>query len=499
MTRTSLRRLSGLPLLAGLLVGAPALAQDGQAPQEPPRQDPQRKNGELDTARALGRAFTRVAKEALPAVVHIEVVRELDADDPARSFEEELFRRFFPHRRGPGGQELPFRQRGEGSGFIISPDGLILTNHHVVGEADTIRVKLPDGRTFTGKKVGTDPQTDVAVIRLEDAPRGETLPHLPLGTSAALEVGEWVIAVGNPFGLNQTVTAGIVSATGRTQMGLIDYEDFIQTDAAINPGNSGGPLLNIEGEVVGLNTAIVTRTGGYQGIGFAIPIDLARRIQEQLVASGAVTRGYLGVMIQDLTPELAGALGLDEATGVLVADVSPGSPAAEAGIQTGDVLTHLDGAPIEGVGPLRNQVSLMQPGERLELRLRRGGEEQTLELAVGELPTTATAEAEEEEAPAERSFGLAVSELAPQQAEQLGYEAGAAGVLIRAIEPGSPAEEAGLQPGMIVSRIGAQAIETPEDFVQAIQRGYEQGQALLLVRTPEGSRFVLLQRSDEPS
>lgn len=290
-------------MLCLVALGLPASAQD--AP-------------DVQAAEQLSSAFSRVAKRALPSVVFIEVEREVEGhvsagdsqfNDPFDLFNQNFFERFFrdrtPNRtpNQPDSRRPHLKQRGQGSGFIVSPDGTILTNNHVVGDADTIRVKLPDGRIFPADVVGTDPHTDVAVIKLKGDISG--LPALPLGDSNRLRVGGWVLAVGNPFGLSQTVTAGIVSAKGRSSVGIADYEDFIQTDAAINPGNSGGPLLNLRGEVVGINTAIFSRSGGYQGIGFAIPIALAQRIEEQLVRTGEVTRGYLGVMIQDLTPDLA--------------------------------------------------------------------------------------------------------------------------------------------------------------------------------------------------
>jgi len=285
--------------------------------------------------RSLSRAFTQVAQQAMPAVVFIQVEKTLETgtspfglNNPFDLFSEEFFERFFgrrfPEQRRERRQPRQYRQQGQGSGFIVSKDGYILTNHHVVGEADRLRVTLADDREFEAKLIGADPKSDVAVIKIA----GNNFPVLPIGDSDALAVGEWVIAIGNPFGLTHTMTVGVVSAKGRSRMGITDYEDFIQTDAAINPGNSGGPLLNLDGAVVGINTAIFSRSGGYMGIGFAIPIKMATHIQQQLITTGKVTRGYLGVNIQSLTKDLARSFGIAERDGVLIASVAPGTPAA---------------------------------------------------------------------------------------------------------------------------------------------------------------------------
>jgi len=317
-------------------------------------------------ARELSTAFRSVARQTVPAVVFITVEKTLDARDPSalnnpfEGFGQDFLERFFG-RRFPEGQQPRERQQGAGSGCIISHDGLILTNHHVVGDADRVTVKLNDGREFTAKTIGTDPPSDVAVIKID----AQDLPVLPLGDSDAMEVGDWVIAAGNPFGLTESITVGVVSAKGRSRLGIADFEDFIQTDAAINPGNSGGPLINLQGEAIGVNTAIASRSGGYMGIGFAIPSNMVKAVKDQLVTSGKVGRGYLGVRIQELTRALAQSLHIDATEGVLVADVSKGSPAAQAGLKRGDVILALNGRPTSDPGQLRNSVAMSAPGTKV--------------------------------------------------------------------------------------------------------------------------------------
>ncbi len=315
-------------------------------PEEGSSQTSPDSSRDLAVAQALSRAFAAVVKKAAPAVVFIEVEKTVVRKEPHPFpfgpfpfdfFGDDFMRRFFP--------QIPrkFKQRGAGSGFIVSPEGLIFTNNHVVEGADKVIVKLADGRTFKGKVVGRDPQSDVAVLKI----KGHNLPTVPLGDSDKIQVGEWVIAIGNPFGLSHTVTVGVVSAKGRSGLGITDFEDFIQTDAAINPGNSGGPLLNIRGEVIGMNTAIFSRSGGYMGIGFAIPINIVKLVAEQLVEKGKVVRGWLGVVIQDLTPALAQEFGLERTEGALVAEVLKGSPADRAGLRPGDVIVGYEGKPVK--------------------------------------------------------------------------------------------------------------------------------------------------------
>ncbi|RUM33590.1 MAG: serine protease, partial [Desulfobulbus sp.] len=328
------------------------------------------------------KAFSSVVKKAGPAVVYIGVEKSItnqrsmgQGQDPFGMFNDPFFQRFFgPQFQHPNVRPREFKQKAAGSGFIISSDGMILTNNHVVEDADTIKVRLADEREFTAKVIGTDPQSDVALIKID----GHNLPTLPLGNSDKLEVGEWVIAIGSPFELSQTVTVGVVSAKGRSRLGINDYENFIQTDAAINPGNSGGPLLNIHGEAVGINTAIFSRSGGYMGIGFAIPVNMAKNIQKQLQKNGKVTRGWLGVVIQNVNADLAQSFNLDKAEGILISEVADDSPAAKSGLKQGDVILSLNGTPLADVTDLRNKIAMTTPESSLDLQIIRHGHKKTI-------------------------------------------------------------------------------------------------------------------------
>jgi serine protease Do len=310
---------------------------------------------ELAPLQQASKAFSSVAKKAAPAVVFIKVEKTVETGGAVPFGNSDPFGFFYDR------QPREYRQMGQGSGFIISEDGYILTNNHVVGDADTITVKLSDGRQFKAERIGGDEKSDVAVIKIE----GENLPILPLGNSDELEVGEWVIAIGNPFGLAETLTFGIVSAKGRNTVGINDYEDFIQTDAAINPGNSGGPLINLEGQAVGINSAIFSSTGGSVGIGFAIPINMARSIKDQLLRDGKVTRGQLGVMIGEITQELADYFDIEASKGVVVSDVLKNSPAEKAGLQAGDIILKINGRDVENAGQLRNTIAMVAPGTQV--------------------------------------------------------------------------------------------------------------------------------------
>ena len=346
-------------------------------------------------AKELSQAFSAAAKDAMPAVVSIKVEKAVEVsptmgspfqfNDPFGQSGDDFLQRFFggrtPQRQAP----RKYHQEGLGSGFIISEDGYILTNNHVVGDVDKITVGLKDGRTFTDAKlIGTDPDSEVALIKIE----GHGFPVLPMGDSGKANIGDWVIAIGNPFGLDETVTVGVISAVGRSNVHIAAYEDFIQTDAAINPGNSGGPLINLDGQVVGINTAILSESGGYMGIGFAIPINMARTIEEQLRTGGKVSRGYLGLYAQDVTPEMAKPLGLKEPAGVVVAQTEENSPAEKAGLKVTDVIVESNGKKVTSYDTFRNEVAMLKPGSRIELRVLREGKPLDLTVTLGERPAT---------------------------------------------------------------------------------------------------------------
>ena len=436
------------------------------------------------------KAFASMVKKAGPAVVHVRVEKSVKGRSPEQDlFNDPFFERFFgPQFRHPRqGQPKEFKQQGAGSGFIISADGLILTNNHVVGEADTITVRLADERDFQAQVIGTDPQSDVALIKID----ASDLPVLPLGDSDKLEVGEWVIAIGSPFELNQTVTVGVVSAKGRNRVGINDYENFIQTDAAINPGNSGGPLLNIHGEAIGMNTAIFSRSGGYMGIGFAIPINMAKAIQQQLQSKGKVTRGWLGVVIQDVNDELAKSFGLEKAKGALISEVSDKSPAAEAGLRQGDVIIELDGVEVTDVSTLRNKVALVAPGSKVNAVVIRDGKKKSVEIAIGEQPAEMAAKPGANGDESLQNLGLTLQNLTDELADQFGYSP-EQGVLIAEVEPGSPAEQAGLKPGQLLEEVNRQRVHNLKDLRKALEGAKGADKVLLFVRSGDYSQYIVL-------
>lgn len=396
----------------------------------------------------------------------------------------EPFERFF----GPSPRQRPFKQRSLGSGFIIDPSGDILTNNHVVENADEIVVRLNDGKEYKATTVGKDAKTDIALLHIENAP---ALVAVTLGDSDNLKVGEWVMAIGNPFGLDHTVTAGIVSAKGRF-IGAGNYDDYIQTDAAINPGNSGGPLINLRGEVVGINSAIFSRTGGNIGIGFAVPINLAKELTPQLKEKGRVTRGWLGVLIQKVTPEIAESLGLDESRGALVADVVKDGPAAAAGLKVGDVIVEFDGHAIRESNELPLVVARTPIGKQVTVKVLR-------DKATKEIPVTITELKDEEVASAAgkvegEKLGVTVQTLTPEIAQNLGVN-DVKGVVVTAVEGGSPAEDAGLRRGDIILEVNRHPVEDVDDYRKALREGEKGKNVLLLVRRGDNTIFLALKPS----
>ncbi len=441
----------------------------------------------IATLRETSRAFVEVAKKAIPAVVSVKVEKTVKERGPSyhSPLDEDLLERFF----GPRYYRRPPQERqqvGQGSGFIISSDGYILTNNHVVGGADKIVVTLQDGKKFDDAKIiGTDPKSDVALIKIE----GEDLPVIELGDSDALDVGEWVIAVGSPFGLQATVTVGVVSAKSRG-VGLAEYEDFIQTDAAINPGNSGGPLLNIEGKAIGLNTAIFSQSGGYMGIGFAIPINLARSITDQLKKSGKVTRGYLGIVMhpEKITPELAEVFGLKDNKGVLITEVMPDSPADKAGLKRRDIIVEMDGEAVEDWQSFRNIVAMLEPGKKVTLNVFRDGKKKEIKVEIGSLEEGQVALGMSDVA---EKLGLQVQDLTDELAKRFGYE-DAKGVIVTGVTERSPADRAGIGAGMLIVSVNRKDISTVKEFSEALEESSKTKKALLLVRNERYAQYVVL-------
>ena len=424
----------------------------------------------MDPLIQASKARAELVQSVQKSVVHIKV-------------EQKLVNVMGPFQNQP-------HQEGSGSGAIVRSDGYILTNHHVVGEADKITVQLYDGQELKAYLVGTDPATDISVIKIE----GKNMPVLQMGDSDNILVGESVIAIGNPFGLSHTVTFGIVSAKGRTGMGIAEYEDFIQTDAAINPGNSGGPLVDLEGKIVGVNTAIFSRSGGYQGIGFAVPINMARRVMTELIENGQVSRGWLGVGIQDMTSELAKAFGLDQAKGSLVTGVMPGTPAEKAGLQKGDVILRLNGSTIENSNGLRNLVAEARADAKVDLDLVRNKVLMTLSLRLDERPKQpGQADVHSSTKSPSPELGFAVQELTPEMAQRLGYETTQSGIVITDVKPDSPSFNKGLRAGMMIVEMNRQSINSVADFQRAARDASTEDGILLLVSTPQGSQYLFLQ------
>jgi serine protease Do len=468
------------------------------APAEGETQD----NG-IESLRQTSKAFASVARSVSPSVVFIQVESKSASTryfqfpfDDNDLFGSDLFERFFGERfRDFSSPNVPQNQRkviGQGSGFVflikdrlLSDVSYILTNNHVVQNADNIKVILQDKREFDAKVVGTDPQSDVAVLKINNS----ELPALTLGDSSALEVGEWVIAIGNPFGLSHTLTVGVVSAKGRTSLGISDYEDFIQTDAAINPGNSGGPLVNLDGEVVGMNTAIFSRSGGYMGIGFAIPINLAMSIGKQLMNNGEVTRGHLGVVVQELSADLADSFDLQQNEGILISQVMENSPAAKADLREGDVIIFYQKKPVTNVGAFRNLVALSLPNSKQKLTVLRDGKRLNLTVTIGKLDQDSKL-VQGAEQPS-KVLGLTVETITPNLARQYNVKQGK-GVLVTAIISGSVAAMAGIDVGTVILQVDREVINSAEKFTQAINKSSQDKSVLLLLLKNNMQRFLVL-------
>jgi len=445
----------------------------------------------------LDEAFVQVAEKVTPAVVNITSSKKIASGGPAggdlepffknhpsREFFDEFFKRFKKDPRFDGGGRPP---QGMGSGVIVSADGHILTNSHVVKDADEINVNLSDKRSFKAKVIGTDPESDIAVIKID----ANGLPIAKLGDSSKLRVGEIVMAVGNPFGLNRTVTSGIVSATGRSNVGIIGYEDFIQTDAAINPGNSGGPLVNIEGDVIGINTAIATRSGGYQGIGFAIPANAAKLIMDDLMKTGKVRRGLLGVNIQDVTESLAKSFGKSDSEGALVSQVVPDSPAEKAGIKAGDIILKFNGEAVKGAAHLKNLVGKEKPGATAKLTIFRDKKTLDVTVKIAERTEKAVASAAGPSPSAETSneLGIEIEKVPAAMAEKLGLKEGE-GVRVKDLQPDGAGSQMGLKSGDVILEVDGKPVSDVAAFNKAVVEAKKNKLVRLKVQRGAGNLYL---------
>jgi serine protease Do len=429
--------------------------------------------------------FAPVVKKVLPAVVNISSskVSKVPTEFFGQLPDDPMFRQFFgddSNRRFRTPRQAPERrEQGLGSGVVMTQDGYILTNNHVVDGASTVTVTLADKREFKAKVVGTDPKSDIAVLKID----ATSLPSITIADSTKVQVGDYALAVGDPFGVGQTVTMGIVSATGRSHLGIEQYEDFIQTDAPINPGNSGGALVNDRGELIGINTAIIAHgSEGNQGIGFAIPANMARNVMEQIVEHGKVTRAYLGIVPQDVTPDIARQFGEKEARGALVADVSAGSPAQKSGLERGDIILDVNGKPVAGSNDLRMTISMMPPDSDAKLKVFRNGSEREIAVKLGPMPTEEAAANSEDKSSGSASSalsGVSVDNLDAQAASDLGLSPNTKGVVVTNVDPSSEAAEAGLRRGDVIQEVNRQPVKNTSDFERAMHNSKDK--ALLLV------------------
>jgi serine protease Do len=458
-------------------------------------QGPGLQGSDIDLLEKVNRAYARIAETVTPSIVNIQTTQVIKVQQ-SPFFSDPFFRQFFGQMPGMG---IPREQREHalGSGVIVSPDGYVVTNNHVIAHATEIEVMLPDRRTFKGKVVGADPQTDVAVIKIQ----ATGLPAATWGDSSKLEPGDVVMAFGNPFGLNFTVTRGIVSAIGRSGLGIESYEDFIQTDAAINPGNSGGALVDVRGRVIGINTAILSANtgpdgeGGFNGVGFAIPSNVVKRVMESLIKTGKVERGYLGVEVTDLSQAMAEQFKVPDVSGALVDDVTKGSPADRAGLKAGDVIRTLDGKRVNSKDSLTFMVASSAPGQEVTLGILREGQPLTLHATLGTRPGNLAVRASGR-APTEGTLrGITVQNLTPDLRDQLGLPSDLHGVVISGLDPSSPAAQEGLQTGDVIMDVGRKPVHNVGDFNrlagnasgQVLVRIYRQGAALFVVLTPNGN------------
>ena len=459
-------------------------------------------NQNLHSANALSASFKDVTKAMRPSVVSISSIKHTAANRGPKIqrfrgnqlprgmepfFGDDFFDRFF-EMPSPLMRPQAFEQ-GQGTGVIVRDDGYIVTNHHVISGADEVEVKLSDNREFIAKVVGSDKATDVAVLKIE----ADNLKAAPWGDSRNLEVGDWVLAIGSPFGLEQTVTAGIVSAKGRANVGITDYEDFIQTDAAINPGNSGGPLVSLHGEIVGINTAIASRSGGNMGIGFAIPSAMASSVMNKLIEHGQVERGFIGAGIQDLTSDLAQSFGYTGTQGVLINDLVDDGPAERAGLKPGDIVLELDGQTMKSSSQLRNTVASKAAGSTASIKVFRDGQEQVVDVEIGQLE--ASAMLTKHEGTANKGLGISVKTLVPELANQIGLDDSLSGVVVTDVQPGSPAASAGIRKRDLITSINGTEVEDARAFKAALDEADLSKGIRMQVNSNGLRRFVFMRHN----
>jgi serine protease Do len=491
-------RAGGVLLAAGLVLAGSAVAFDVQSKDKAAHPSINVPMDEMAVSRDTlpHGSYAPVVKKVTHAVVKIVTTSRVNESvNQMPGFDDPFWRRFFgdqSHRGFPNGQG-PQIQHGLGSGVIVTKDGYILTNNHVVDGAKEVKVTLQDGREFTANVIGRDPKSDIAVVKID----AKDLPTVPLADSEKVEIGDVVLAIGNPFGIGQTVTSGIVSAKDRGNMGIEDYEDFIQTDAAINPGNSGGALVDIDGRLIGINTAILSRSGGNQGVGFAIPSDLARTVMESLVKNGHVTRGYLGVMIQNVTPDLAGEFKLKDNKGALISDIVPNGPADKAGLKNGDVVTEFNGHPVTDSRRLQLSVAETAPGTKVSLQVLRDGDTKTVEVTVKQLP--GTDQLADANSPGDSDTGtlngVQVADLDQQAHEQFNVPKDVKGAVITQVAPGSAAAEAGLKSGDVIQEINRKPVKSAEDAVKLTEKSDDK-RTLVRVWENGGSHYIVVDESN---
>jgi serine protease Do len=475
-------------LVAGLVLGASSLAiahSTQKALTTKAETNPPATLKLADNSEGPSRSgYAPVLKNVLPSVVNISSSKVVKARQMGGQGQMDPFFRQFFGDDGPFQAPKEQREKSLGSGVIVSPEGYILTNNHVVDGATEVKVTLADKREFDAKIIGTDPKTDVAVLKID----ASNLHPITLGDSSKVQVGDTALAIGDPFGVGQTVTSGIISATGRGNLGIEDYEDFLQTDAPINPGNSGGALINDRGELVGINTAILTHSEGSEGIGFAVPVNLARQVMNEILQNGKVVRAYMGILPQDMTTDMAKAFGEKQARGVVVGDVTADSPAQHAGLRRGDILLEVNGKPVASANQLRMSISMMEPGTDVQLKVLRDGSERDVNVKLAEMPTETAMAGPNGDDSTKALDGVQVRNLSPETADQLGLPSSTKGVVVTDVDPSSKVADSGLRKGDVIQEVNHQVVKNVSEFQSALKKG---GSDTLLLVNRAGRTFFI--------